>query len=542
MKLKLFTSIIALLLSFQMLKATCTSAPSNLSQIQNGAEITLSWNDNGASSYIVEARDPLYPWNDPSSFSVTVNTNTFVFPFGIQGFTFEWRVKAVCVAGEFTSNSSTFATECATANTIQAQDISFDTVRLTWTFNGFAGEPYSWSVGYRVLGSTTWIPLQFTNGGYLSTSTTQNFGILNGLTPGTTYEWCVNQFCPFSQAMSDPVIGQFTTLTPSCPTPLSYPASNITANSAILNWQALPQASSYYIQWFINNSPLPSGTATVTSNSYFLAGLQPGSGVLYRVSANCPFVNGYNFSTFASFETPNIPPPPPPVSSFFIDYFKLGSIERVSGAEPAGYINTGFSTQVVAGQRYQFKVSMGSVGAYTKQNYAFYLDMNGNGTLENNERLFGVGAAFNANIITLNLTIPSTSTPGLARLRVIMKTANGGIQPNQAPGANVEIEDYWLDIQSSSSLIGQTESSFNLKMQDVVFENPTNGLLKLSIMNQVNQIKILNQIGQVVFNLSNIQPYEDPIIDLTSHKNGIYFMELSYPNGTIKVEKLLVKH
>jgi hypothetical protein len=185
---------------------------------------------------------------------------------------------------------------------------------------------------------------------------------------------------------------------------------------------------------------------------------------------------------------------------------------------------------------------MGSVGAYTKQNYAFYLDMNGNGTLENNERLFGVGAAFNANIITLNLTIPSTSTPGLARLRVIMKTANGGIQPNQAPGANVEIEDYWLDIQSSSSLIGQTESSFNLKMQDVVFENPTNGLLKLSIMNQVNQIKILNQIGQVVFNLSNIQPYEDPIIDLTSHKNGIYFMELSYPNGTIKVEKLLVRH
>ncbi|MEY3422889.1 MAG: hypothetical protein RIR48_3218 [Bacteroidota bacterium] len=543
MKLKNFTIIVMLFASLQLGKATCTSAPTNLSVVQNGAQMSFLWNDVAATSYIIEIRDPQYntPWSDPDAvYRDTLNATTHDFPFSIQGYSLEWRVRAVCPAGELISASQLFTSDCASAASIQAQDIGFDTVRLSWTFNGIVGEEYGWSVGYRVLGSSAWIPLQFNSGGYLSSITVNNFATLRGLTPGTTYEWCVNQNCNYTGTISNPVISQFTTLVPSCPAPVSYPASNITLNSAVLNWQALPQATGYFVQWFINNSPVPSGTATVSNNSYLLTGLQPGNGVLYRVSAICPYVSGYNFSTFASFETPT--GPPPPVSSYFIDYFKVGSIERVSGAEPGGYINTGLSTQVVRGQRYQFRVSMGSTGAYVKQNYAFYLDMNGNGNLEINERLFGVGAAFNANTITLNLTIPATATPGQAQLRVIMKTANGGIQPSISPGPGVEIEDYWLDILPSASSSRPVISSEFLKSENIVFENPSNGLLSIRNMSDVSQLRIMNQVGQLIMQKSYAVSEESDMIDLTSQTNGIYYMEFTDTNGIRKTEKIIIQH
>lgn len=504
--------------------------------------MSFQWNDVGANSYIIEIRDPQYntPWTDPDAvYRDTVNTPNHNFPFSIQGYSLEWRVRAICPGGELISTAQMFTSECATAASIQAMDIGYDTVRLTWTFNGFVSETYGWTVSYRVLGSSAWIPIQFNYGGYLSAITENNYTILRGLTPSTTYEWCVNQVCNYSGTFSNPVVSQFSTLVPSCPAPVTYPTSNITLNSAVLNWQAIPQATGYFIQWFRNNFNLPSGSATVNSNSYLITGLQPGDAILYRVSAVCPFVNGYNFSSFNSFET--LQAPLPPVSTYFIDYFKVGGIERVSGAESGGYINTGLSTQVVAGQSYQFRVSMGSIGPYVKQNYAIYLDKNRNGNLEVNERLFGVGAAFNPNIINLNLTIPSNSSSGLALLRVIMKTANGGIQPNISTGPGVEIEDYWLDIQSTVPSSRPSISDIKLKSQFISFENPNNGWLNIRYMNEISQLKILNQIGQLIIEKSYFEPTDSDIIDLTSQMSGTYFMEFTDINGIKKTEKFVIQ-
>ena len=90
MNLKFITSIVVLFMSLQIGKSTCTSAPSTLSESQNGAQVTFTWNDVGASSYIIEIRDPQYPWTDPDvTFRETLTTTTYDFPFSIQGFSFE---------------------------------------------------------------------------------------------------------------------------------------------------------------------------------------------------------------------------------------------------------------------------------------------------------------------------------------------------------------------------------------------------------------------------------------------------------------------
>ncbi|MBK8391533.1 MAG: hypothetical protein IPL23_20540 [Saprospiraceae bacterium] len=66
MKLKLFTLLVFLIAALQQGKTTCTSAPTNLVASQNGSQMLFSWSDVGASSYIIEIRDPSinYPWED----------------------------------------------------------------------------------------------------------------------------------------------------------------------------------------------------------------------------------------------------------------------------------------------------------------------------------------------------------------------------------------------------------------------------------------------------------------------------------------------
>ncbi|MBP7642710.1 MAG: hypothetical protein KA767_05190, partial [Saprospiraceae bacterium] len=73
----------------------------------------------------------------------------------MQGYQLEWRIRAICTAGEQISTPVFFNTVCAVASSAQTQDIGFDTVRLVWNFNGIPTENYFWSLGYRVLGSTS---------------------------------------------------------------------------------------------------------------------------------------------------------------------------------------------------------------------------------------------------------------------------------------------------------------------------------------------------------------------------------------------------
>jgi hypothetical protein len=122
-----------------------------------------------------------------------------------------------------------------------------------------------------------------------------------------------------------------------------------------------------------------------------------------------------------------------------------------------------------------------------------------------------------------------------------MKTAGGGIQPTIAAGPGVEIEDYWLDIQSSSSLLRPNGSVEMLQHKDVIFENPSNGLLLLNDMVQISQVRILNQLGQSILEKVYGTKIENETLDITNQKNGVYFIEFSYQNGFKKIEKLLLK-
>ncbi len=61
-------------------------------------------------------------------------------------------------------------------------------------------------------------------------------------------------------------------------------------------------------------------------------------------------------------------------------------------------------------------------------------------------------------------------------------------------------------------------------------------------MSDVSQLRIMNQVGQLIMQKSYAVSEESDMIDLTSQTNGIYYMEFTDTNGIRKTEKIIIQH
>jgi len=89
-----------------------------------------------------------------------------------------------------------------------------------------------------------------------------------------------------------------------CNTPSGLTTTNITSNTAFLQWIGVPGASSYVLQYKVSNA-LNWTTVTATTNSYTLTNLLPGTVYRWQVQANCTGNQQSAFSPSAQFTTTN---------------------------------------------------------------------------------------------------------------------------------------------------------------------------------------------------------------------------------------------
>lgn len=239
------------------------------------SSFTVSWNMvAGSLSYDVDYKTSASAtWIN----AATAITGTSVNLSGLPPGTFyDWRVKANCSGGNSVYAVARFTTTCIIVTGLTAAPVTSSSEMLSWT--NPSGYPLYYQAEYRPVS----FPF-FTSIGNSSLSTSVT---LTGLQPSTTYLWRVKTFCSngsFTYSAQD----QFTTAA-NCNVPGGLTASAVTGVSAMVNWDAVPGALSYDIDYKPSTSNTWTNAATAnTTTSINLLGLSVSALYDWRVRTNC---------------------------------------------------------------------------------------------------------------------------------------------------------------------------------------------------------------------------------------------------------------
>lgn len=507
------------------------NAPTNLSNSYSNNVSTFTWDAvSGATGYNLELKFVYDDWGTGEFFTSTSNSLTITGLY--HSAALEWRVNTVCdTISSAISASKTYTVPCPVPSAPNATNITATSATVNWTAAaGYNTNVSNFFVAYRLANTSN----AWTSAG--STSSTSK--TISGLTSNTTYEYCINQSCV--NGNSSPLIAQFTTANIPCNIPTNLTVSGATSSQATVSWSAVSGGQNYTVEYKPTASSSWTVTSSVTTNNKVLTGLTAATLYDVRVKATC--TNGYvsdyvarQFTTYTS-----TCPAWGTNGSEFIDQFTLGTINRTSGREIGGYINTGLSTHLIKGSNTNAGVISGGYnpGIVLGENYAIYIDFNSNGSFADaGERVagptyFATGAALN-----FNIAIPNNKTPGSRKMRVIVRRSTSAIAPC-ATGFQGEVEDYNVEIVSQNSTSGIDNASEQVVS---VYPNPTTGKLNIVTPDNFNPsyIEVVSIDGRVV----EKQSLENSLtnsLDISSQPEGLYIVNIISKENVKSTHRLVL--
>lgn len=445
------------------------------------------------------------------------------------GTTYEWCVNQDCSYFDSNPVISTFTTQaapCGIASLWLPNQITSTQANLRWVA---VPNAIDYIVEYKPTSSQNWVTI--------NSALVEKLVI--GLSPATQYDWRIKAICPSNNIGNYSGIGQFTTAVvvappTSCGVPSGFFMTNIGNRSATFNWSPVANATSYTLNYKVSTN---AGWLTINGiigNNFTRTNLQIGSNYIYKVRAVCSngtsvFSPDQNFSTLNCVSAGNN-------TNEWIDLFAIGSINRVSGAEPGGYLNTGLSANLTIGSTNNTgQISAGFASNQRNQNYSVYIDFNRNGNYNDaGERVFGIGGLNNAGIFNFAVSIPANATPGPAGLRVVM-SKNG--QPANGPcleNFEGKTEDYIVNLVAPSSRISAHNETVKAEHPEnlVAYPNPSNGnyRVKIPFDFKAEAYQILNMTGKVLQNNKVNEPSSIEL-NISNEPSGLYILNIKEKSG-----------
>ena len=222
----------------------------------------------------------------------------------------------------------------------------------------------------------------------------------------------------------------------------------------------------------------------------------------------------------------------------WIDFVKIGKINRTSGDDGGYYDGTALQTNLKMGTSKTLKVSAGMSGGPWTEYWNVWIDWNRDFDFDDaGESVFSTASSSTANITT-SISIPLTATPGLSRMRVSMKY---GSAPSACEVFGYgEVEDYSINIKSALPY-GELASDAS---EIFVYPNPATDYLMIDISElettELN-IELIDLTGKVLMNklfTSNTGTIQMNLSDIPA---GMYLIKTTDNFGLTKTQQLFIE-
>lgn len=322
-----------------------------------------------------------------------------------------------------------------------------------------------------------------------------------------------------------------------CPQPTNPTVTNISYTGATIRWSA-PAGYRTWISDFVV-AYRKAGTTTWTSlghtfdTSKTISGLLPGTTYQWCVNLTCPYFNSTplisTFTTATCNSTGSN-------SQEWISRFKLGTINRNSGAEAGGYVNTNTTTNMTAGASYNGQVKVGYSGAFSSKLLKIYIDYNNNTIYEETEVAYGT-ATLSSNTVNFTFTLPSNARNGQHGMRVIM-ARNGTTITGCMSGFNGETEDYKVNISGGASkgalaIAEQEEQPGKISL----YPNPASSMLNVQVPGGAASITVYDLMGKKI----HLQQAEGNTVQINVARwpAGQYIVEVAQQDGNRQAARFI---
>ncbi len=201
--------------------------------------------------------------------------------------------------------------------------------------------------------------------------------------------------------------------------------------------------------------------------------------------------------------------------------------------------------QFQIGGTYNLEVEIGTCNGTYSNSTKVYIDLDRNGTFDlPQDEVYTDGATtIGPHITNGTITIPSGSSVGLTRMRVVnVETSPAFITPCGTYTWG-ETEDYFLDMALLTNIKAVSNNS-NLTLS--AYPNPTDGILNIALTNKGKldtKVEIVNAMGQTVYNKNYqvINGYDVFKVNMSSLANGTYTIK-AIDNNEVKVIRVVVQH
>lgn len=372
---------------------------------------------------------------------------------------------------------------------------------IEWDAAGTTAAPYNVAdvkIDYTTDNGTTWTVL------FASTPNdgTENFTFPGSLS-GQTIKLRISSIGNVFYAVSSIQVSQFAPC--SAAAPAGVVVSNITMNSATVNWS--PVTGATYVIRYKKVSDTTWQQATSTSPYVVLSGLSDQSLYEVQIATVCSGSTGaysasVNFTTKAAITycdastlTGN---------SLSISNVTLANINNTSNAAPYTNFTTNPALQINLVKGTQYPISITSTLTHYNA-VAVFIDYNRDGVFTDNEKAYNFPTAL-ASTYTGFITVPASALENqILRMRVIL--INGGqnnvgnsIDASLTCGTNFthgEVEDYNVVVTASNLSTSETAVANN-GIQ--IYPNPATDFLNVTKVSDKATYKIYSAAGQLVGN------------------------------------------